>query len=93
MIRTVEGLPVMAQPFARVRNLVVVAAVTGAVSLAGAGQSGSPAPKIDLNRTGPQIGTRLPDFVLYDQRGQTHSLKSLLGPKGAMIVFFRSADW
>ena len=85
----------MGQHCARVRKLMVVAAVfvTAGLSLAGAGQSGSPASKIDLGRTGPQIGTRLPDFVLHDQRGQTHSLKSLLGPKGAMIVFFRSADW
>jgi peroxiredoxin len=35
----------------------------------------------------------LPDFTLRDQNGQPHSLKSLLGPKGALIVFFRSADW
>jgi hypothetical protein len=85
----------MRQQFARVRKLMVVAAVfvTAGLGVAGGGQSGSPASKIDLDRTGPQIGTRLPDFVLHDQRGQTHSLKSLLGPKGAMIVFFRSADW
>jgi hypothetical protein len=84
----------MRQQFARVRKLMVVAAVfmTVGLGVAGGGQSGSPS-KIDLGRTGPQIGTRLPDFVLHDQRGQTHSLKSLLGPKGAMIVFFRSADW
>jgi hypothetical protein len=85
----------MGQQYARVRNLMVVAAVfvTAGLSLASAQQSGSPASKIDLERTGPQIGARLPDFVLRDQRGQTHSLRSLLGPKGAMIVFFRSADW
>jgi hypothetical protein len=85
----------MGQQYARVRNLMMVAAVfvTASFSLAGAQQSGSPASKIDLERTGPQIGARLPDFVLRDQRGQTHSLQSLLGPKGAMIVFFRSADW
>ncbi len=84
----------MGQQRARVRSLMAAAVVvTAGLSLAGAGQSGSPASKIDLERTGPQIGARLPDFVLRDQRGQTHSLQSLLGPKGAMIVFFRSADW
>ena len=48
---------------------------------------------IDVARIGPAVGSTLPDFTLRDQRGETHSLTSLLGPKGAMIVFFRSADW
>jgi hypothetical protein len=42
---------------------------------------------------GPPVGTKMPDFVLQDQDGHTRSLKSLLGPKGAVILFFRSADW
>ncbi len=42
---------------------------------------------------GPPIGSRMPSFTLRDQNGQTHSLQSLLGPKGAVILFFRSADW
>ncbi len=42
---------------------------------------------------GPPIGSRMPDFTLRDQNGATHTLKSLLGPKGAVILFFRSADW
>jgi peroxiredoxin len=42
---------------------------------------------------GPRVGDALPEFTLRDQGGQTRSLKSLLGPKGAVIVFFRSADW
>jgi hypothetical protein len=42
---------------------------------------------------GPAIGTRLPSFELPDQAGKLHSLKSLLGPKGAVILFYRSADW
>jgi hypothetical protein len=56
-------------------------------------QSGTAATHIDLERLGPPVGTSLPDFTLRDQRGELRSLKSLLGPKGAMIVFFRSADW
>ena len=56
-------------------------------------QAGNPAAKVDVERVGPQVGTRLPDFSLRDQHGDVHSLKSLLGPKGARIVFFRSADW
>jgi hypothetical protein len=42
---------------------------------------------------GPPIGTRLPAFELPDQAGKLYSLKSLLGPKGAVILFYRSADW
>ncbi len=42
---------------------------------------------------GPAIGSRMPDFTLRDQNGSPHTLKSLLGPKGAVILFFRSADW
>ena len=42
---------------------------------------------------GPKVGEALPEFSLRDQDGHVQSLKSLLGPKGAIIVFFRSADW
>jgi peroxiredoxin len=42
---------------------------------------------------GPATGTRMPDFELQDQDGKAHNLQSLLGPKGALILFFRSADW
>jgi len=86
----------MVQQIARVRNLVVVAAAvlaTTGITQAWGRQSDSPPPKIDVDRLGPQIGARLPDFTLRDQRGEARALKSLLGPKGALIVFFRSADW
>ena len=42
---------------------------------------------------GPAVGSRMPDFSLQDQDGHTRALSSLLGPKGAVILFFRSADW
>ena len=42
---------------------------------------------------GPRVGVQMPGFTLQDQSGKTHTLKSLMGPKGAVIVFFRSADW
>jgi peroxiredoxin len=35
----------------------------------------------------------MPDFNLQDQYGIAHNLRSLLGPKGAVILFYRSADW
>ncbi|MGP8244384.1 MAG: hypothetical protein ACLQVN_07675 [Bryobacteraceae bacterium] len=42
---------------------------------------------------GPAVGARVPDFQLADQSGQIRNLHSLYGPKGLMLVFFRSADW
>ena len=42
---------------------------------------------------GPAVGAPAPAFSLADQNGSTHTLKSLAGPKGTMLVFYRSADW
>jgi peroxiredoxin len=39
------------------------------------------------------VGERVPDFSLRDQNGNSRTLQSILGPKGAMLVFIRSADW
>ena len=47
----------------------------------------------DVQSLGPQVGTRVPDFTLADQRGTSRTLTSLMGPKGLMLVFIRSADW
>jgi len=44
-------------------------------------------------KSGPAVGSKVPDFDAVDQNGATHSLRSLMGPKGMMLVFFRSADW
>lgn len=48
---------------------------------------------IDVSKLGPQVGERVPDFALKDQDGKTWTLQSILGPQGAMLVFYRSADW
>ena len=53
----------------------------------------SPRAKIDVSKLGPQVGDRVPDFSLKDQNGKTQTLRSIMGPKGAMLVFIRSADW
>jgi hypothetical protein len=42
---------------------------------------------------GPPVGTPMPAFEALDQNGKTHMLKDILGPNGAAIVFYRSADW
>lgn len=42
---------------------------------------------------GPAVGAKMPGFDLPDQSGKHHTLGNLLGPKGALILFYRSADW
>ena len=44
-------------------------------------------------KTGPEIGNAVPAFSLPDQNGRVQTLASIAGPKGAMLVFYRSADW
>jgi hypothetical protein len=62
--------------------------------LAGSPQSNPPGRiRIDVSTLGPQVGERVPDFNLKDQNGTSRTLRSVMGPKGAMLVFFRSADW
>ena len=48
---------------------------------------------VDVSKLGPQVGERIPDFTLTDQNGKTWTNESIMGPQGAMLVFFRSADW
>jgi len=47
----------------------------------------------DVTRLGPQVGEKVPDFTLPDQDGRRRSLSSLMGEKGLVLVFSRSADW
>ena len=49
--------------------------------------------RIDVSKLGPQVGDRVPDFSLNDQTGKIRTLQSIMGAKGAMLVFVRSADW
>jgi hypothetical protein len=64
------------------------------VCRADAGQAPQPArQKVDVSRLGPQVGQRVPDFNLRDQTGRMRNLESIMGSRGAMLVFFRSADW
>lgn len=42
---------------------------------------------------GPRVGEIFPQFRLKDQSGVARDLRSLLGANGAVIVFYRSADW
>jgi hypothetical protein len=44
-------------------------------------------------KTGPKIGEKIPDFTLPDEKGKQWPLRELMGPKGLLLVFVRSADW
>lgn len=57
-----------------------------------AGQSDR-ATRIDVSKLGPQVGERVPDFSLKDQTGKTQTLQSIIGRRGAVLVFVRSTDW
>ena len=42
---------------------------------------------------GPAVGQPIPGFEAPDQDGRPRDFASLTGPKGLVLVFFRSADW
>jgi hypothetical protein len=48
---------------------------------------------VDTSKVGPQVGAVVPAFEGVDQFGNLRTLSSVYGSKGAMLVFFRSADW
>ena len=48
---------------------------------------------INVASLGPQVGEQVPGFSLPDQNGEVRTLESILGPRGAMLLFHRSADW
>jgi hypothetical protein len=75
----------------------VVAATVGSTLMASAAfqarQTASTSAAVDVTKLGPQVGQKVPDFSLPDQHGQMRTLASLMGPKGLVLVFNRSADW
>jgi hypothetical protein len=42
---------------------------------------------------GLAVGEKAPAFTARDQFGREQSLETLKGPKGTVLLFFRSADW
>ena len=46
-----------------------------------------------LTGIGLSVGQKAPAFSARDQFGREQSLASLKGPKGTVLLFFRSADW
>jgi hypothetical protein len=49
--------------------------------------------QVAIDSLGPQVGAPVPAFSGVDQFNRTQTLQSVAGPEGAMLVFFRSADW
>ncbi len=43
--------------------------------------------------TGPDVGSKIPDFRSQDQNGQWCTFEDLRGPQGLLLLFHRSADW
>ena len=75
-------------------SLAALLLSTWCIDEAAAGQgAGAARAKVDVSRLGPQVGERVPDFSLPDQTGRIRNLESIMGPRGAMLVFLRSADW
>jgi hypothetical protein len=71
------------------RHRVVLAVLLIVTAVAHARQQ---AP-VKVTMLGPTVGETVPDFAAPDQHGTTRRLSALLGPKGALLVFYRSADW
>ena len=44
-------------------------------------------------RTGPAIGSPIPEFSATDQNGRRETFERLRGPHGLALLFVRSADW
>jgi hypothetical protein len=42
---------------------------------------------------GLEIGQQAPAFAISDQFSHEQSNETLRGPKGTVLLFFRSADW
>jgi hypothetical protein len=46
-----------------------------------------------LTGIGLSVGQKAPAFSAPDQLGKQQTLDTLKGPKGTVLLFFRSADW
>ena len=46
-----------------------------------------------LTSIGIEVGQKAPGFSARDQFGREQNLETLKGPKGTILLFFRSADW
>ena len=52
-----------------------------------------PSPNTENWTTGPAVGEPIPEFAGKDQNGIRKTFDDIKGPNGALIIFYRSADW
>ncbi len=81
----------------RERRAWLVACAMACAALVVAPVPGAPqapsAPSVNVQTLGPQVGDVVPAFSLPDSTGTVRTLSDITGPRGAMLVFSRSADW
>lgn len=85
------------------RNVIATAVLLATIVVAGAtafryqqstyAAQTPPAQPVNVDLLGPQVGGLVPDFSAPDQFARTQTLKSIMGPNGAILFFNRSADW
>jgi peroxiredoxin len=68
-------------------------ALVGGLALALATFAQAAPNKGDLIDIGPAVGARIPTLAATDSTGQPRTLDNLVGRKGLVLVFFRSARW
>ncbi len=78
-------------------TIAVVLALCWCACMSGTGEDRPrlrPLPMLDQNlKTGPAVGSKIPVFEALDQGGRRQTFDTLRGPKGAVLLFYRSADW
>ena len=78
------------------RKLMVVVMATlimGLTWMACAPTSPPTRTRVDVSALGPQVGEKVPAFSLPDQNGKIWTRRSILGPNGAMLVWWVTASW
>ena len=71
------------------RRILILSSV---VTLLGGPVLAQPAPGAPID-IGPALGAHIPHFAAADAKGAPRSFESLMGKKGVVLVFFRSARW
>lgn len=72
---------------------VILLSAVAFAALAPAGRPRAKQSAVGVKERGPAVGSRVPQFKARDQFGNEQTLASLVGEKGAVLLFFRSADW
>ena len=76
-----------------ITNALTILAVSLAAPLAAQEVFDTPSPFDEGVTTGIGVGETIPDFRLPDSSGELRDFDSIKGPNGAVLLFYRSADW